>query len=204
MADGIVSTPAADVLVSAAMAPSGQSERKQARRENWRLIRRRPSFIIGNVIALFWVVCAILGDSITPHHPLDFRAKAHLAPSADYWFGTDKTGRDVFSRVLAGARDVLKIAPLAALLGVLFGVILGLLMGYIGNTKTKESLPPIRLGDTVEVTDLVLSSRTGGNQVTYNAWWTRGGFNKTVDREVDYRPNTFSRQLHGKVKRKSV
>jgi peptide/nickel transport system permease protein len=133
MADGIVSTPAADVLVSAAMAPSGQSERKQARRENWRLIRRRPSFIIGNVIALFWVVCAILGDSITPHHPLDFRAKAHLAPSADYWFGTDKTGRDVFSRVLAGARDVLKIAPLAALLGVLFGVILGLLMGYIGK-----------------------------------------------------------------------
>ena len=133
MADGIVSTPAADVLVSAAMAPSGQSERKQARRENWRLIRRRPSFIIGNVLALFRVVCALLGDSITPHHPLDFRAKAHLAPSADYWFGTDKTGRDVFSRVLAGARDVLKIAPLAALLGVLFGVILGLLMGYIGK-----------------------------------------------------------------------
>jgi hypothetical protein len=79
-----------------------------------------------------------------------------------------------------------------------------MLMGYIGNTKTKESLPPIRLGDTVEVVDLVLSSRTGGNEVTYNAWWTRGGYSQTVDREVDYRSRLFNRQLHGKVKRKSV
>lgn len=109
------------------------SERKQARRENWRLIRRRPSFIIGNAIVAVWVFCAILGDRITPHHPLDFRTDKHLSPRSGFPFGTDVTGRDVLSRVMAGARDVLKIAPLAAVIGVLLGVIIGMLMGYLGG-----------------------------------------------------------------------
>lgn len=109
------------------------SERKQARKENWRLIRRRPSFIIGVAIVLIWLVCAALGNRITPHHPLDFRATPHLRPSAAYPFGTDQTGRDVLSRVMAGARDVMRIAPLAALLGVFFGVLIGMVMGYVGG-----------------------------------------------------------------------
>ncbi len=125
--DGTVLVPGAPAT------PAPISERKQARRENWRLIRRRPSFIIGNLITLVWVVCAVLGDRITPHHPLDFRAKPNLSPRSDFWFGTDKTGRDVLSRVMAGARDVLKIAPAAALLGVIFGVLLGMVMGYVGK-----------------------------------------------------------------------
>ncbi|MFM7686861.1 MAG: ABC transporter permease [Actinomycetota bacterium] len=125
--DGTVLVPGSPAV------PTPVSERKQARRENWRLIRRRPSFIIGNIITLVWVTCAVLGERITPHHPLDFRAKSHQPPSADFWFGTDKTGRDVLSRVMAGARDVLKIAPAAAVLGVIFGVLLGMVMGYLGK-----------------------------------------------------------------------
>lgn len=133
--DAITSESSAEppLPVEAEIVALGMSERKQARRENWRLIRRRPAFIIGNAIAAVWVVCAILGERITPHDPLDFRATPHLSPSSDFWFGTDKTGRDVLSRVMAGARDVLKIAPLAAVIGVLLGVILGLAMGYIGR-----------------------------------------------------------------------
>lgn len=125
--DGTVLVPGAPAVAAPV------SERKQARRENWRLIRRRPSFIIGNFIALVWVVCAVLGERITPHHPLDFRAKSNQPPGADFWFGTDKTGRDVLSRVMAGARDVLKIAPAAAVLGVVLGVLLGMVMGYLGK-----------------------------------------------------------------------
>lgn len=109
------------------------NERRQARRENWRLIRKKPSFLIGCFIVLVWIVCAVLGDRITPHHPLDFRGDSYLSPRASFPFGTDSTGRDVLSRVMAGARDVLQIAPLAALLGVLFGVVLGMFMGYIGG-----------------------------------------------------------------------
>ena len=110
-----------------------QSERKQARHENWRLIRRRPAFIVGVIILMIWLVCAVLGDSITPHSPLDFRGLQHLSPRKAFPFGTDKSGRDVLSRVMAGARDVLKVAPLAALLGVFFGVIIGTVMGYFGG-----------------------------------------------------------------------
>jgi peptide/nickel transport system permease protein len=105
-------------------------ERKQARRENWRLLRRRPSFIIGSIISAFWIVCAILGDKITPYDPLNYTTKSKLSPRSGHWFGTDKIGRDIFSRVIAGARDVLIVAPTAAVLGVLFGTILGMIMGY--------------------------------------------------------------------------
>lgn len=127
--------PVADAPVPAAAAAplSGADERRLARKENWRLIRRRPSFIIGNLIVAVWVVCAIFGERLAPHDPLDFRTTPHLRPGAEFPFGTDKTGRDVFSRVIAGARDVLKVAPVAAVLGVVFGVMLGLLMGYIGR-----------------------------------------------------------------------
>lgn len=132
----VLLSPGADIIVPSthtlAQLP-GISERKQARKENWRLIRRRPAFIIGVAIVAFWVICALLGDRITPHHPLDFRSKPHQSPNSDFWFGTDKTGRDVLSRVMAGARDVLKIAPAAALLGVFFGSIIGMIMGYMGK-----------------------------------------------------------------------
>jgi len=145
----VISTPGMDALVasdaSAASAAAGTppevgpsggeqlSERQQARRENWRLIRRRPAFIVGVLIVAIWTVCAAFGDRITPHNPLDFRAGTHLSPRAKFPFGTDEQGRDVLSRVMAGSRDVLKVAPLAALLGVLFGVIVGMLMGYFGG-----------------------------------------------------------------------
>lgn len=111
----------------------GLDERRQARRENWRLIRKKPAFIVGCLILAVWIVCALFGDRITPHHPLDFRTDSNLSPRAAYPFGTDSTGRDVLSRVMAGARDVLQIAPLAAILGVVFGVVLGMFMGYLGG-----------------------------------------------------------------------
>ena len=127
-ADTAVVPPA---LPPAAVEPV--SERRQARRENWRLIRRRPAFVIGVAIVLVWIVCALFGEKIAPHNAFDFRAGTHISPTAKFPFGTDEQGRDVLSRVIVGARDVLKVAPLAALLGVLFGVLLGMVMGYFGG-----------------------------------------------------------------------
>ena len=146
----IVSTPGADVMVPSttksgtttlpsAPADTGLdgtghvSERKQARRENWRLIRRRPAFVVGVFIVFVWTTCAILGDKITPRDPFKPSSDTHFSPSAKYPFGTDSIGRDVLSRVMVGARDVIKVAPLGALLGVLFGVIIGVIMGYFGG-----------------------------------------------------------------------
>ena len=107
------------------------SERRQARREKLRLLRRKPSFIIGLVIVTIWVLCALFPDLLAPYDPLDYRTELNASPGWPHVFGTDKGGRDVFSRVIAGSRDILKIAPLAALLGVFGGVVLGLFMGFL-------------------------------------------------------------------------
>ena len=70
-----------------------------------------------------------------------------------------------------------------------------MLMGYIGNGQRQEELPPLRVGDVVEIRDLVLSRVTGGG-------WAQQ--NKVIGKPLDYRSNLFSRQLHGKIKRGST
>ena len=99
-----------------------------------RLLLRRPTFLTGAAILGFWVVCAIFGHWIAPDNPL---AQSYLAfndpPSAAHWFGTDQLGRDMLSRVIVGARDILVVTPLATLLGTVLGTLLGLVMGYFGG-----------------------------------------------------------------------
>lgn len=107
-----------------------RAERRQARKERLRLLLRRPGFIAGVLILLFWIVCAIGGDRITPYDPINGFETPSVMPSADHLFGTDSLGRDVLSRVMAGARDVLIAAPIAAIVSVAIGTIVGLLMGY--------------------------------------------------------------------------
>jgi peptide/nickel transport system permease protein len=93
-----------------------------------------PSACIGFAILLFWIACALWAPHFVPLDPYATAPLQALAPpSAHHWFGTDQLGRDVFSRVLVGARDVLTVAPLATLLGTLLGTILGLLTGYLGG-----------------------------------------------------------------------
>ena len=104
---------------------------KSARYERLRLLARSWSFIIGLVIVLFWVGCALFGSELVPQDPFNGDLlNTLLPPSADNWFGTDQLGRDVFSRVIVGARDILTIAPLATLLGTVLGTALGLVTGY--------------------------------------------------------------------------
>jgi len=84
---------------------------------------------------LFWVVCAVFGHLIAPYNPLAQNLLANnAAPSGAHWFGTDPLGRDVLSRVITGARDILIITPLATILATVLGTILGLAMAYFGGT----------------------------------------------------------------------
>jgi peptide/nickel transport system permease protein len=110
-----------------------RSERSQARRETARQLLRRPAFIIGNIVIIGWIICAVLGQRITPYDPLNDFSLGHQPPSAEHLMGTDRIGRDVLSRVMVGSRDVLIVAPLAALFGVVAGTLLGLIMGYYGG-----------------------------------------------------------------------
>lgn len=117
--------------MSTLLEPTARSEAITARRERLRLLVRSPSFVIGASVILFWVVCAVLGNHITPYDPrYDQTPEIGASPSAQHFFGTDRLGRDVFSRVLAGSRDILLIAPLATLLATLVGTTLGLVTGY--------------------------------------------------------------------------
>ena len=100
-------------------------------RERWHAACRSPTLIAGVLILAFWIVCALFGTGITPHDPYADDLLATLAPpSAAHWFGTDQLGRDIFSRVIVGARDILVVAPLATLLGTVLGTALGLCIGY--------------------------------------------------------------------------
>jgi peptide/nickel transport system permease protein len=100
----------------------------------WRLVLRKPTFLVGAIIIVFWIVCAIFGHAIAPYNPLyQNLLAANAAPSGAHWFGTDPLGRDVLSRVITGARTILIITPLATLLGTILGTALGLAMGYFGG-----------------------------------------------------------------------
>jgi peptide/nickel transport system permease protein len=110
------------------------SERSQARRETITLLVRRPAFLIGCLVMGAWVVTALLGERITPYDPFNDFAAGHEPPNPAHLMGTDRLGRDVLSRIMVGSRDVLIVAPLAALLGVTAGTFLGLVMGYYRGT----------------------------------------------------------------------
>ena len=106
------------------------SETRIARRETRQQLLCSKTFMAGAIIIAFWVVCAIFGHRIAPHDPLAQSFPQLEGLSRTYPFGTDQLGRDVFSRVLAGARDILIVAPLATLLGIVGGTIIGLVTGY--------------------------------------------------------------------------
>jgi len=108
-----------------------RAERRRRRRELLRALVRSKTFIVGAAILIFWVFDAIFWRAIVPHDPLGVDPTGTLkAPSSAHWFGTDNLGRDVFSRVLAGAATVLVIAPAATALGLLGGTTLGLITGF--------------------------------------------------------------------------
>jgi peptide/nickel transport system permease protein len=109
----------------------GSDDASVARRERLRLILSSPTFMAGSIVLAFWIFCALFGEAVAPKDPFASDPLNRLKPpSGEYWFGTDRLGRDVFSRVLAGARDILTVAPLATLLGTALGTTLGLVTGY--------------------------------------------------------------------------
>jgi peptide/nickel transport system permease protein len=131
-----VSAPQLPVVVEGAPPLSGQplDTPQRIRRETLSLILRSPTFIVGAIVTLFWVACALLGQQIAPYHPIDESfGFSYESPSWNHPFGLDRVGRDILSRVVVGARSVIEVAPAASLLGVTLGSLLGLLMGYFSG-----------------------------------------------------------------------
>ncbi|MBI4277491.1 MAG: ABC transporter permease [Armatimonadetes bacterium] len=97
-----------------------------------RLLRDRVAVIAG-IVMLVALAVALLAPVIVPHDPFAPEPMVRLqSPSATHWFGTDELGRDVFSRVLFGARISLQIALITVSLAVVVGSTFGLIAGYFG------------------------------------------------------------------------
>lgn len=88
---------------------------------------------VGAIILVTFVISAVLAPHISPYDPTKRVGRAFTPPNSKHWFGTDNLGRDMFSRVLHGARIALLIALLAVVIASAIGIPLGLLSGYIGG-----------------------------------------------------------------------
>ena len=90
--------------------------------------------VIGLVIFTIIVLASIFAPLLTPWNPTKINLRAiSLSPSWEHWFGTDKTGRDVFARVLYGGRISILVGLGSALISALIGVIIGCYAGYVGG-----------------------------------------------------------------------
>lgn len=94
----------------------------------------RPSSALGASLAAVFLALAVLGPLVTPYGPIDqVLTERSLAPSLRHLFGTDHLGRDVFSRVVAGDRDIFLLAGTGTLVAVVVGTLAGLLASYRGG-----------------------------------------------------------------------
>lgn len=146
-----------------------RDEAKIARRERLSLLLRSPTFILGSLLFGIWGLCALLGPLLTPHDAqADDVLRKLAAPSADHLFGTDRLGRDVLSRVIVGAREVLIAAPLATVLGTVVGTAVGLVAGYYRGLVDEvimrfvDAVLAIPVIITALVAVVALSGRLGG------------------------------------------
>ncbi len=99
-----------------------------------RAFRRHRSGMLGLLITVLLVAVALAAPLLARHDPLTMLAEARFQPpSATHYFGTDEFGRDLFSRVIYGARVAFRVGTLAIALAALIGVTLGLLAGYLGG-----------------------------------------------------------------------
>jgi len=100
----------------------------------WRRIRHYPATVIGTLIVGFFLLMAVIGPWVAPYGYSDQNMSERFQPpSRHHLLGTDRFGRDVFSRVLVGSRDVYVVAGSGALVAVALGMTLGLIAGYFGG-----------------------------------------------------------------------
>nr|WP_232695947.1 ABC transporter permease [Brevibacillus daliensis] len=103
-------------------------------RDAWRTLRKNKMAIIGFCIIAFFILVAVAAPLLTSFEYDQGELKnKHLPPSAEFWFGTDYNGRDVFTRVVYGAQISLWVGFFSVIGSIVMGTILGLLAGFYGK-----------------------------------------------------------------------
>lgn len=99
-----------------------------------RALYARPSSAVGTTLVALFVVAALIGPWVTPYGPTQqILLERSQPPSSTHFFGTDHLGRDVFTRVVAGDRDIFLLAGSGTLIAVLLGTLAGLAAAYRGG-----------------------------------------------------------------------
>jgi peptide/nickel transport system permease protein len=101
----------------------------------FKMYRTNLFFAIGTTICIIWILIAIFANIITPYDPLAQDLADRLkTPSRDHWFGTDRLGRDILSRVIVGAKLSVSAGLITVILAGTLGSIYGGIAGYVGGT----------------------------------------------------------------------
>ena len=118
-------------------------------------LRRNPLALIGLATVLMWLLITLTAPQISPYSHLKQSLADRLqTPNAAYLMGTDELGRDIFSRVLWGARITVPASLTVVVIGSLLGIVIGALTGYVGGlvdevmmrvTELFMAFPPIIL-----------------------------------------------------------
>jgi ABC-type dipeptide/oligopeptide/nickel transport system permease subunit len=108
--------------------------RAVSRADIWRRFRRNRLALVGLGILAVLVVAALFAPVVTSYDPTAIdTAASRLPPSAAHWFGTDLLGRDLFTRVVYGARVSLRVGVFATAIALAVGLLVGALSGYFGG-----------------------------------------------------------------------
>jgi peptide/nickel transport system permease protein len=100
----------------------------------WLALLRNPLAVLGALIVLALVIIAMFAPFIATHSPYTGQLTDRLQPpSVEFWLGTDELGRDIWSRVVFGARITLTIVILVAAIAAPLGTIVGAVSGYLGG-----------------------------------------------------------------------
>lgn len=119
---------------SPADVPAQASGRSPFAKAFLRFARTQPLGLLGLILIVVLLLAGTFADQVAPYDPLETRFDALLqAPSAQHWFGTDGYGRDIFSRIVHGARPALLLGLSTALIGSIIGGALGAASAYFGG-----------------------------------------------------------------------
>jgi peptide/nickel transport system permease protein len=100
----------------------------------WKRFLKNRLSLFGLAIVLLLILASLLAGSLQPFDPLKISLSDRTAsPSSIHYFGTDHFGRDIFSRILSGAKISLTVGILSVALGALIGIVLGAVGGYFGG-----------------------------------------------------------------------
>jgi ABC-type dipeptide/oligopeptide/nickel transport systems, permease components len=146
-----------EVEVTTALEDSRGARQRSKGRDIWRRIRKNKSAMVGLAVICVFVLAAIFANQIADYEGRAIAQNVSMrlkGPSAEHWFGTDAYGRDVFARIVFGARTSLWIGLVTTLVSVAIATAFGAVAGYYGGAvdglimrvmDTIMAIPPVLL-----------------------------------------------------------